>query len=498
MPNITSYDIIQCSQINPTETSVNEDLSAFVDSYVEFDGDNEKTFSVKKNVQARFFHPASPSLGQTAYYSVASFKVNGLEALSAPANLSLDFADLDYIDFPNYIADPTGYTAGVANAVDYSIVGFDAGYVPANFSVFLQGVADSINLDITVLPSHPDWWDGVPFPSIDNFSIEQYSDGDINITVEETISGTTRELRYVFNGSTAEYYIDGVLHQSPPESSDEIPQYSDEYSFYNNNLSFSYTSTDEVSACPVLSAFSASLETNGCSNITVDCDCQNITFSDNSNYSGNGLAGHSSEDFDFRRIEIVKPDGETYVFTTDTTDTEADEYINAHDNSNNSFTYNFDDDDVDGIYEVKLCTYPTWQSDDYYDSLLNNRVYYNGVVYKQVSSSVGENPELDTDNQYWIPLTDDEQGDTATRYCTSSKIVILCISILSCYKASVKNAFCGLDANPCQDVCDNPEFMKAMKLKITLDSLSFASCSGDWNSVKKHIAILKSICCCNG
>ena len=75
---------------------------------------------------------------------------------------------------------------------------------------------------------------------------------------------------------------------------------------------------------------------------------------------------------------------------------------------------------------------------------------------------------------------------------------MLCISLLKCYKKLVKDAFCGMESNPCKSMCDNKEFMQAMKFRVALDALEFAVCSNDWVSAKKHLDLLKSLCCCNG
>ena len=53
-----------------------------------------------------------------------------------------------------------------------------------------------------------------------------------------------------------------------------------------------------------------------------------------------------------------------------------------------------------------------------------------------------------------------------------------------------------MEKNPCVDMCDNAEFMKAMKLRVVLDGLEFAACGFDWVNAQKHVDILKSICCC--
>ena len=78
------------------------------------------------------------------------------------------------------------------------------------------------------------------------------------------------------------------------------------------------------------------------------------------------------------------------------------------------------------------------------------------------------------------------------------KVVVLCISLLKCYKELVKDAFCGVETNLCKSLCDNKDFMQAMKFRVTLDGLEMAICTNQWADAQNHIRILKSICCCNG
>lgn len=495
MANIVTYDLVECSALYPTLESVeNAGLSAYVDLFVEFDGDLEQSYQVRKNDQSRFLKPADPTdptLPVT--FTVTSLIWNGLEAITAQPTTTFGVNDLIHTDFVNYIAAPNGYTAGVANAIYWEQVGASIGNPTANFSQFLQGVFDALGINATVSISHEDWWVADAFPVLENFAIEKWSSDSFDITVTEEINSVVRTLRYVSTGTTVQYYEDGVLWQNPPEPTTELPQYGDAYSFYQN--AFSYTSVLQITQCPILSPFYTTLDVNGCTDISIDCDCSRITFGDGSIYN-NGLPGHDISMFDFREITMFKPNGEEYVYTTDTTDLDADEYIQPPNNSNNMFTYDIQNDDIDGIYDILICAYPTWQSTIAYDVNLENRVYYNGKFYKQVASSTGQDPELDTTNTYWIELTAAEMVDTTTRYCAKGKIAVICISILKCYRNAVKDAYCGIDNNPCGSFCENEDAMRAMKIIVTLESLEYAICGSRWDLAAKHMEVLNSICCC--
>ena len=254
--------------------------------------------------------------------------------------------------------------------------------------------------------------------------------------------------------------------------------------------------------------FKASLLTDGCSSLELSCDCKKITFKDTSNYATNDLPGHESANFTSRKITITKADGTFFYYIT--SDIRANDpvtfpldqqgvsyqIIPSHSASNNTFTYSFINTDEDGIYSVELCTYPNWVSDVYYQSFLQPIVLRNGKLYKAIVSNTNVDPETDTNHVYWADYTDTSTCSD-TRYCNTQKIVILCISVMDCYRKAVADAFCSMEKAPCKDMCENKAFMKAMKMRVVMDGLEFASCAFDWVNAQKHVDILKSLCCCN-
>jgi hypothetical protein len=509
MANIKTYDLIQCSRLYPTVNGANNPaFLPFVDQVVRINDDSQQSYTVKENIQARFFAPASADLTSNVQYSVDSILFNGLECLLAPATLTVEEVDNIYIDFPLYLGNPTGYTGNVANAVTIDQSLTPTAYFERNFIDFMQGLFDTLNMSVEIKNSHPDWWSLEAFPTMRNFMLELYSSDSIVITMTETYNGNSRELMYQVDGTGATAYIDGNDVTVIPVPADEQPQFGDVYSI--NSYVVAADPIIEIDCCPIVDPFYASLSNNCESTLNTDCDCSKITFSDNSNYD-NGLLGHDPSFFNHRTITLTRPDGSQYIWSTDGVigqppsscgclpvedNTQVvDQIINPHWNSNNMFGYNLLDSDTDGIYTVKICTYPDWQDDIYYDESLNYFVYRNGVIYKQVASGTGIDPELDVDNNFWIAATiDDDRG----RYCAEEKIVLLCISIMDCYKKAVTESLCDIKLNPCKGLCDNPLLLKAMKLRVTLDALDWAVCDENWDLAEDHIAILKSICCCNG
>lgn len=227
---------------------------------------------------------------------------------------------------------------------------------------------------------------------------------------------------------------------------------------------------------------------------TEECSCSGIVITDTSVYD-NTIEGHDS--WGYRKIILLRPDGSTYVWSSESSE-DPDTVITPHTNvSVDQFTYNFLSTDVDGIYDVKLYAFPNWDNTVAYNQLHKDIVYKNGVLYKIISSNTGQDPELDTDHVYWTvyEISDDTM---ATRYAIEKKIVVLCISLLKCKEGLVRDAFCGIESNPCGNLCGNNKFMSAMKFSVTEKAISISECAGDWTSVEKHIEILKSICRCGG
>jgi hypothetical protein len=503
MPTVVTHDLIRCNRINVTLPSVNNPgLIPFNGLYVRFDNDNTKSYSVKKNVQGRFKHPDEPSDGSDVSYTLTSMKIGGVEQLSSPQSILLNLADSEYTSYPLYVVGQEyEYTDNFANGV---FTGIDnTGLLGAginNFYKFIETAINLYDLPVKISKSLPLWWANTGFVRLSNFILEKNYDVNFEFTVIVTsfnlltLEQTTNQNRYVFNGETVTHFINGIDVTTLTIEEEQWPQFSDEYSFYSYDYDFEVI--DEIPACPIFDFFGASLQTDGCSNLSISCDCKNIKFSDTSNYNNNFLPGHDPELFTTRKIVLTRPNGTTYTWGTSNF-TDVDQVIPPHFSSPNTFQYVLSSSDQDGIYEVQLCTYPDWSSEVYYNSGTSTIVRRGDVLYKNTVSNSNLDPSNPANSIYWEVYTCSNDCD-GTRYCTTEKIVVLCVSLLKCYKKLVADAFCSMESNPCRSMCDNKAFMNAMKFRITMDALEFAVCAGDWTSAKKHIDVLKSICCCNG
>ena len=136
------------------------------------------------------------------------------------------------------------------------------------------------------------WWQIDGFIRIANFIVEKYYDDNFEFTYidtridNSTLVETSETRRHVFNGETVETYINGVLSVSPPISLGDIPQFSDNNSFFSND--YDYTTIIDIPNCPPYTAFNASLSNSAnCPTVNISCDCKVITFNDTSNYETN-------------------------------------------------------------------------------------------------------------------------------------------------------------------------------------------------------------------
>jgi hypothetical protein len=252
-----------------------------------------------------------------------------------------------------------------------------------------------------------------------------------------------------------------------------------------------------VPDCPPLDNFRASLlDDSGVVSIDINDSCSGLVITDNSNYDVNGSPGHLRPRFtDFRRVHIIGPSSE-WVMSSIPDDTTADQVIPAPSIGTDEFAFSFQDVDSDGIYEVRLCTYPTWTDLAQYPSSPLNVVYYEGVLYRCIQDSTDNVP--DENPEYWEVYEPTPEEALLTRYCTVQRVVVLCISLLKCYEKLVHDAFCLMDNNFCNDdvLCKNKKFLAATKMMILLKAVEISVNKNAWHEVEKQIRLMKLICGC--
>jgi hypothetical protein len=500
MATVKTHDLIKCNRVNDVLPSVNNPgLIPYNGLFVKFDGQDNKSYKVRKNVQGRFLDGIEATEVYDVQWSVTSLKFNGVEFISAPAGLQVSTVPTPGSElqiqtaFPYYtVGNEYNYTSNVANGIIVSDSLTDTGNNTNNYYRFIENLVNFYGIPVKVSKSPALWWFGDDYPRLANIIFEKYYDDDFEFTVIQNkriiSTGAPTEVntyRHVFNGATSQSYLNSVLITTPTDAA----QYNEEFSFFSYD--FIYDTIEEIDNCPTSIPFNTSLETDNCANIQISCDCRKITFADNSVYD-NTMPGHDPELFTSRTIILTRPDGSKYIWgTSDIAD--RDVTIQPHFNSPNTFSYNFIETDKDGIYTIQLCTYPNWSNAVLYDAYLQTIVLSGGKLYKCIATNTNLDPA--TNPSYWQEYICTDNCDI-TRYCTTEKVIVLCISLLRCYKKLVADAFCSIDANPCKPVCENKSFMDAMKFRVTLDALEFAVCARDWAAVKNQVDVLNSICCC--
>jgi len=243
--------------------------------------------------------------------------------------------------------------------------------------------------------------------------------------------------------------------------------------------------------------FQASLinTTTNVADITVNDGCTTFTVVDSGNYAVSDEVGHLLADFsDYRKLTIIRPSVGAYVYSSLG---DGDASISTPDSTNNTVNYQFAETDVDGIFEVQVCAYPTYNPAAAYGATPSDIiVYYDGNLYKSLQASTGSQPDTNPlDWELYDPTPEDE---LLTRYCTVAKMVVLCISLLKCQETLIHEAFCLIDSDFCNDdiLCKNKKFLAAVKARTILDAMTYSVNRQAWNEVNSQVNLLKTICNC--
>jgi hypothetical protein len=241
-------------------------------------------------------------------------------------------------------------------------------------------------------------------------------------------------------------------------------------------------------------AFEATfLDSTGATDISIDTECDLVTFGDNSNYNTTDENGHDESCFtDYIKIIVSKPDGTDYVLGSLTGD---DVAIGVPSLGSHEYAWDMDDTDNDGLYNMKIVTFPTWKTDIYYNSFTASQpviVYYGGSLWKALVANLNSIPA--DGNANWQLYEGTGEG---TRYCFQSKTVITCRTIDPCYvnavDSYVNKRLCG---NCPSDLCNNPCLLKMVDLKAIKDAIAINTCRKNWSMVEDLINLGLSTCSC--
>lgn len=234
----------------------------------------------------------------------------------------------------------------------------------------------------------------------------------------------------------------------------------------------------------------------GLNSLDINNSCSVLSIMDFSNYDTNDDPGHARADFtDYRKITISRPKAGDYVmFTIDGEG--VDEVIAPPSSLTDSFSYIIQDTDVDGVYYVTICSYPTYDAGAIYVSTTLQVVFYNGLLYKSIQTSSGQTPDVSP--LYWELYAPTHEEELLTKYCTKQAIAILCISINACFQDLIKSAFCETKLNYCNKdiLCKNPIMLDTLMLLVTLEAINNSAAKSAWDEVEDQFNILRLICNC--
>lgn len=222
-----------------------------------------------------------------------------------------------------------------------------------------------------------------------------------------------------------------------------------------------------------------------------ESQCENLTFTDHSNYVSSTEAGHLQADFDeYLRITVEHHDGSSYLFSALGTDT-PDEVIDAPSAQSPPTNYSTSLFSDDGVYTVTLCAIPSHDGETTYS--IDDTVYDSdtGKIYRSLISS--NNNSL-TDTASWEVITESQVGD---KYCVTERILVRCNS--KCCKCdAIKKAACDIKDRSCSDeeLCKNKCFQAASKLIILYEDSLRAFNEGDYEGSGLTIDLMKKICDC--
>lgn len=482
-------------------------MTPFIGRQVILNNDPSKVYTVCRYVLASYYQ-SEPCPGVTTW-TVSSVLFNGVEQLGAPAVFPIDKNDNETLYFGFDV------TTNVSRTLDPQpdTVG------PTDFYSFWSGFSlslktlleDDLDLPVKVGQSWQNYMENVlsvnlngedtsGVPSYVGILLEKEEKDSIEITysytnpqIEPCFNTITTDvdgavIRLVFDGVDAFREIDGVRN---PVGLGSPITYSWDYETFLNSSEENGIPTLVDSCNPQTTPpyFNSDIEFDCTS---CETECHSLSFTDDSTII-NTFAGH--DEFGYRLIRLVRPDGTVYEYSSAESDN-PDQIIPVLTATGvNSFVYNFNDTDVDGVWGVQVYNFPEWNEDVVYNSMLGVIVHRNDNIYLCIESNVGVDPENDEAGIYWAEyeITDDTLN---TRYGSVDYKAVLCISLIGCYKKLIEEAFCSDKSDPCATLCENKKFQNAMKVRVIWDAIKSSECRNDWSEVINQINIWKNICNC--
>jgi len=214
-----------------------------------------------------------------------------------------------------------------------------------------------------------------------------------------------------------------------------------------------------------------------------------ITIVDHSNYDDSSPeVGHSRSNFSsFYKLKITLPDLTDYLYSSigDGDAVIAAPSAGSTGDPHVHYTYS----NGDGQYWVTIYSVPTYSSIAAYLIANTPYVYYNAKIWKALQNSTGNTP---VEGAYWTEVTDIEL--LPTKYRLAQRIVVYS-EAKRCYARRIYNANAvnnKIGAN-WEKLLKDPEFIDAIKLFISINSIPVLMAADRWTDVDTNINLCKQI-----
>ena len=227
-----------------------------------------------------------------------------------------------------------------------------------------------------------------------------------------------------------------------------------------------------------------------------DSDCNIVSVTDHSDYAASTEDGHLLANFTvFRQMKFTLPNGDTHLF-----DAQAIPPTWDAPSPSGTMTVAFTLPAIadDGVYTIDFYVVPTHQTAgvQYGYTISNPSCVWSvaeGKLYKAIQ--VVPAGTAITDTSYWVEI---DIEDLTTKYHIRQKFALTCRSLYQCYEKLVHEANCIITTDECDDnlLCSNGTFLSAVKLRMLIDGIGYASAQNEFDKVTVLTNSAKSICNC--
>ena len=214
-----------------------------------------------------------------------------------------------------------------------------------------------------------------------------------------------------------------------------------------------------------------------------------ITIIDHSNYDDSSPeAGHARANFSsYYKMKITLPDLTEYLYSTlsDGDAVIAAPSAGSAGDPHVHYTYLTGD----GQYWVTIYTVPTYSAIAAYLIATTPYVYYGTTIWRALQNSTGQTP---AENAYWTAVTDIDL--LPAKYRLAQRIVVYA-EAKKCYARRIYNANAvnNLIGSNWEKLLRDPEFIDAIKLFVSINSIPVLMAADRWTEVDTNINLCKQI-----